>query len=570
MLPGSAFVRLLIVALGFSLAGGADRSVPDDLARCPEDPALTMPCLEAAIAVDDGTTKLVWMTPDGVSWKLSLGVDDDRLVRAATIALAADRPDEARSWVALALGAGAEGRAEEQWVRLGGGAVPGLDPSPTDLEAPVWYPPLPDLEIPLLDGGRFDLASARGKILLLDFWASWCAPCLQELPRLQSLWESTKERGLVAVAINAQEPDDVARQTAGSLGLTLPIGRYTDSAHRQLRVNTLPTVILADRDGRIRERWNGYATGLEEAIAERVGALLEEHSTGTPVTVARVLSGAGRFRVRWRREIRSRASGLAVGVARDGTPRITVSEPGRVTSVGADGRTHGRFTVPPEVGRLVQGDGDGRADLVGFRPGGDRLALLDPSAGRHRLIDAPATLLDVAVSPQAVDGNGTRLVVATVDGLYQVDADNGRSTPLGEPGRRTGVAATGTGETVALDEERGVTWYGGDGAARRRAVGPAEGWTLVADLGSEGVGVLPAGEIRVATGSFSGGGRREVAVAGPSDQLVVAETETGETVFRARWPGVTALAAGDLDADGRDELVVAEGGALTVLEASPK
>ena len=58
---------------------------------------------------------------------------------------------------------------------------------------------------------------------------------LDELPQLQSLWESAKERGLVSVAINAEEPDELARQTAKSLGLTLPIGRYTNAAHRELR-----------------------------------------------------------------------------------------------------------------------------------------------------------------------------------------------------------------------------------------------------------------------------------------------------------------------------------------------
>jgi len=87
----------------------------------------------------------------------------------------------------------------------------------------------------------------------------------------------------------------------------------------------------------------------------------------------------------------------------------------------------------------------------------------------------------------------------------------------------------------------------------------------VADRESDGVGVLPAGEIVAATGSFSGTGRREVAVAGLSDQLVVVDIETGRAVFRARWPGVVALAARDLDGDGHDELLVASGRALTVL-----
>jgi thiol-disulfide isomerase/thioredoxin len=513
MLRIAICVRFLILTLAFSTAHATDDSAPGDI---------------AGSQGGSTATTLVWMTPDGPVWKLPIGIGD--------------------------------------------GGVQGLESTPTDLQAPRWYTPLPDLEIPLLDGGSFELASARGKLLLLDFWASWCAPCLDELPQLQSLWESARERGLVAVAINAQEPDELARRTAKSLGLTLPIGRYTNAAHRELRVNTLPTVILADRNGRVRERWNGYVTGLERAIAESVRALLEDDSGGEPVTVAHVLSGEGRLGVRWRRELRAKASGLAVVRARDETARITISEPGRVSSFGADGRTQGRITVPPEVGRLVHGDpaGDRPPVLVGFRPGGDRLALVEAAAGRHRLLDAPATVMDVAVLIDPGEEARARLVLATVDGLYSIDVDGGTTNRIGEPGRRTGVAAPRGGELVALDADRDLTWHDAEGRATGRTPGPADGWTLVADGESAGVGVLPAGEIAAATGSFSGGGRREVAVAGPSGHLVVAEIESGETVFLARWPGVSGLAAGDLDGDGNDELIVADGGALTVLEGRPE
>jgi len=573
-------------------AWAKSRVIPPDPAAEIADPALAARLLElhaealsaldrlpeaveelaAAIAIDDGTTKLTWMTPDGPAWQVPIGTGNGRLVRGARTALDAGRSEEARAWLALALRSGAEGWAEQAWATLGGGTVPGLDPAPSELAVPRWYPPLPDLEIPLIGGGSFDLQSARGKILLLDFWASWCAPCLEELPRLQALWEREKERGLVAVAINAQETDELASRTAESLGLTLPIGRYTRTAHRELRVNALPTVILADRSGQVRDRWNGYSTGLELAIANRVESLLDESSSGDAVTVARVLSGEGRLQVRWSRELTARPGGLGVVVASDGDLRIAVSEPGRVSGIGVDGRTLGKFTVPPEAGRLVQGDfdGNGRPELVGFRPGGERLVLIDAAAGRHRLIDAPATVMDVAVIHGTGEGSTSRLALATLDGLYRIDVDGDAPTRVGPAGRRTGVAAPSGRGVVALDQDRNVAWYDEQGKITGRSRGPADGWTLVADGESDGVGVLPAGEVAAATGSFSGTGRREVAVAGPEEQLVVVDIGTGQAVFRARWPGVVSLAARDLDGDGHDELLVASGRALSMLGRAPE
>jgi hypothetical protein len=160
------------------------RVIPSDPAAAIADPALAARWFElhaealaalgrlpeaveefaAAIAIDDGTAKLTWMTPDGSAWQVPIGTGDGRLVRGARIAIEADRIDEARAWLALALRSGAEGWAEQAWETLGGGPPAGLDPAPSDLEAPSWFPPLPDLEIPLIGGGSLDLKATRGKI----------------------------------------------------------------------------------------------------------------------------------------------------------------------------------------------------------------------------------------------------------------------------------------------------------------------------------------------------------------------------------------------------------------------
>ena len=161
--------------------------------------------------------------------------------------------------------------------------VPLEGPAPlegSDLLASPWFPPIPDVRVPLLDGGDFSVASARGSVVLIDFWASWCTPCLAELPQLQTLYDAERDRGLVAIAINSQESDTTIRATVEAIGLKLPIGKYDSAVGQAFRVRSLPTVILVDRQGRMRARWDGYVPGLEQNIARQTRDLLGDDPAG--------------------------------------------------------------------------------------------------------------------------------------------------------------------------------------------------------------------------------------------------------------------------------------------------
>lgn len=438
------------------------------------------------------------------------------------------------------------------------------------LVAPPWYARVPDGEIPLLEGDAFRIRSARGNILLLDFWASWCAPCLHELPELQALYDRESHRGLVAVAVNAREPSEIAQSTAESLELTLPIGMLSQALNAEFQIKSLPTVVLIDREGRIRDRWDGYTKGLEALIAERVGQLLDDDSVADPLPIAHFLVGDDRLSVLWRRDLGFAPRGLAMLRPERGSPRIYVSEPGRIWTVGVDGRILGRFAVPPEVARIVQGDfdADGDEELVGFRSSGNRLVLIDTATGRNRVWDAPATVMDLAVVPATNGTEADRLAIATLEGLWISGIDAKQLRQVGESTRLTAVAIPGKGRmTATLGPDRGVSWFDADGGEAAGTAGPADGWRLAADRETAGVGVLPSGATAVATGSFLGAGRREIAVATDAGELMVIDLESGEIRVRTRWGGIGALLARDLDADGSDELFVADSGFLTVLRS---
>ncbi len=526
-----------------------------------------------AVALDDGINHLAWLTEDGrTAWAASLDPGDGRLVRAAKALAAAGRPDPARALLARAIGAGAAEPAGGAWDQLGGGRVPGLDAEPSDLTAITWYPRLPDVEMKLEGAGTFRPSDALGKVLVLDFWASWCAPCLRELPQLQALFDAEKDAGLVVVTVNARESRQAAESARRALGISLPMAHYDDAADRSFRVRALPTLILADRDGRIRARWDNYVPDFEGEVAAKVRSLLRNKFDPAPHRAAEVLAGAGTLKVLWMRELSAPIEGVAVSRARAGAP-IAATVGGKLVTFGADGAIVSRREIPPAgAGRLrsVQDGAREGEDLVGFRPGRQEFVWLDSRSGAARTTAVSRPIFDLQLLPHGVVADAPpRLAVATDRGVATVGSD-GRETAwpapteeicaLAFPGHANGPRAVTASRSGVLG------WNEIAGKEVGRAALPeASCGGLLTDDGIAGAGVLPDATTASVVGRFVDSARPQAAVATSTGQLAIVELFSGTVRFRARWPGIGALAGGDLDGDGQDELVVAAGRTIAVL-----
>ncbi|MGD8632546.1 MAG: TlpA disulfide reductase family protein [Anaerolineales bacterium] len=135
-----------------------------------------------------------------------------------------------------------------------------VQPAPVSFEAP-------QLELETLEGRSFRLEDYRGSTVLLNAWATWCPPCIAELPDLEAYYKQHKDEGFTIIGVNIGEPVSVVEKFLASNAISYPI--WLDPHEQTLRsLNTisLPYSILVDQDGHVRLAWSG-ATCLEKLEA---------------------------------------------------------------------------------------------------------------------------------------------------------------------------------------------------------------------------------------------------------------------------------------------------------------
>jgi peroxiredoxin len=141
----------------------------------------------------------------------------------------------------------------------------------------------PDFAATTLQGDTFDVAAMRGRVVVLNVWATWCRPCVKEMPALQRLWERNRDDGLVVVGVSVDSPallmgdvEGAVRRFVDDLGLTFPI--VLDPERRieaGYPVAGYPMTFVIDREGRIVERVLGPREWDEPEMESELRRLLE-------------------------------------------------------------------------------------------------------------------------------------------------------------------------------------------------------------------------------------------------------------------------------------------------------
>lgn len=125
---------------------------------------------------------------------------------------------------------------------------------------------------------QFDLNAYKGKVVYLDFWASWCGPCKQSFPYMASLRQQYGKQGLVVLTVNLDKNRGQADAFLSKVGVTLPV-TYDSSGNiaKRYQVHDMPTSMVIDRTGHVRFTHKGFYPAKKAEYSAHVAQLLNEH-----------------------------------------------------------------------------------------------------------------------------------------------------------------------------------------------------------------------------------------------------------------------------------------------------
>jgi peroxiredoxin len=137
--------------------------------------------------------------------------------------------------------------------------------------------PAPQFTLADAEGKSVSLNDHKGKVVMLEFFTTWCGPCQMAAPELQSLHERYKDRGLVLLAVS-MDVGSKARSAVASFrkehGLAYPVLMDTGEVSRLYGVFTIPTSFIIDKNGTVRSKHMGFAPSMSQEMSKEVEALL--------------------------------------------------------------------------------------------------------------------------------------------------------------------------------------------------------------------------------------------------------------------------------------------------------
>lgn len=137
--------------------------------------------------------------------------------------------------------------------------------------------PAPDIELKLINGSAFRPSNAKGKVLVLDFWATWCAPCKASFPKVDAIYKKHAARGLEVVAINEDEDQKKVPAFLDEVKPSFTIAFDNNGKGAEaFGVETMPSSFIIDRRGVVRYAHSGYHPDDAAVIEAEVEELLAE------------------------------------------------------------------------------------------------------------------------------------------------------------------------------------------------------------------------------------------------------------------------------------------------------
>ncbi len=154
----------------------------------------------------------------------------------------------------------------------------------TGTESPLVGKPAPDFDLELVEGQRFHLANSKGKVVVLDFWATWCGPCIQAMPQVEKVTGEFDEKDVQLVAVNLQETPQQIKAMMERHQLKIPrVALDKDgSIAEKYKAHAIPQTVIIGRDGNIARLFVGGGPHLGDQLRDAIKATLAGEGERSP------------------------------------------------------------------------------------------------------------------------------------------------------------------------------------------------------------------------------------------------------------------------------------------------
>ena len=279
----------------------------------------------------------------------------------------------------------------------------------------------PEIELPLLDGETFRLSDLKGKqVAILDFWATWCGPCIAEMPIVEEVAKEFADRDVALFAINLREDAETIKEffEEQELSVTTVLDEEGTAADTY-GVSGIPTLVIVDKQGVVQVVHIGFSDSLKETLTQELSdilegkdlaaATIEEHNRKMEELNAS-LPAEGGLETVWTQD------GSFTSASSDSSGKLyTVATDGMIRIFNPAGESLGEFSAPDRVRHIRAASfGDESPALLGYAPWGESVIAFDLN-GKLLWKEESGQGID-DVWPADLDGDGVDEVVVGYNG----------------------------------------------------------------------------------------------------------------------------------------------------------